>query len=371
MKNRDYGYFGKGLTGYAQYMTAFKRNQEKVFDSNAINSTNSHDSQSISLQDAIKNNNLHRQKLRSLQQELIAARNRNASQFEIEQMEFAKKTPAYRVSDSYERLKINRRKRIKDPSSLLYSWEKIEPYSFRGPNNLSYVISDNERLAKKVEMIKERLELELEIERNHKDSIRVDKEIEEESKANIRASNDPIYAQSKEYKALCERSKKRNEESLIFLKELNAQQENSCSNNSKTPPVNSDEPSERLSRNADTNGASPLDNVPSSSMPSNISNPSIVSTISHSTLKKSQGASSVPSIEEFVEQTKNTTPSPKSDEITTAQIILWIILGALGFGLAIGAVIGAIMLLLTSGAIGVILAIFVGAFAWNIFFKKH
>ena len=26
MSNGDYGYFGKGNTGYAQYMTAFKRN---------------------------------------------------------------------------------------------------------------------------------------------------------------------------------------------------------------------------------------------------------------------------------------------------------------------------------------------------------
>ena len=26
MANGDYGYFGKGDTGYAQYMTAFKRN---------------------------------------------------------------------------------------------------------------------------------------------------------------------------------------------------------------------------------------------------------------------------------------------------------------------------------------------------------
>ena len=26
MSNGDYGYFGKGDTGYAQYMTAFKRN---------------------------------------------------------------------------------------------------------------------------------------------------------------------------------------------------------------------------------------------------------------------------------------------------------------------------------------------------------
>ena len=25
--SRDYGYFGKGSTGYAQYMTAFKRTQ--------------------------------------------------------------------------------------------------------------------------------------------------------------------------------------------------------------------------------------------------------------------------------------------------------------------------------------------------------
>lgn len=25
--SRDYGYFGKGYTGYAQYMTAFKRTQ--------------------------------------------------------------------------------------------------------------------------------------------------------------------------------------------------------------------------------------------------------------------------------------------------------------------------------------------------------
>ena len=26
MANEDYGYFGKGSTGYAQYMTAFNRN---------------------------------------------------------------------------------------------------------------------------------------------------------------------------------------------------------------------------------------------------------------------------------------------------------------------------------------------------------
>lgn len=26
MANNDYGYFGKGSTGYAQYMTAFNRN---------------------------------------------------------------------------------------------------------------------------------------------------------------------------------------------------------------------------------------------------------------------------------------------------------------------------------------------------------
>ena len=26
MSNKDFGYFGKGLTGYVQYMTAFNRN---------------------------------------------------------------------------------------------------------------------------------------------------------------------------------------------------------------------------------------------------------------------------------------------------------------------------------------------------------
>lgn len=29
MKDREYGYFGKGLSGYAQYRTAFKRTQRK------------------------------------------------------------------------------------------------------------------------------------------------------------------------------------------------------------------------------------------------------------------------------------------------------------------------------------------------------
>lgn len=85
--------------------------------------------------------------------------------------------------------------------------------------------------------------------------------------------------------------------------------------------------------------------------------------------EKSQNISSVPSIEEFVAQAKNTTPSPKSDEITTAQIILWIILGALGFGVAIGAVIGVIMLLMNCGAIGIIIIFFAVIIACNMFMK--
>lgn len=36
MKDRDYGYFGKGTTGYAQYRTAFKRNHNQ----NQLHSSN-------------------------------------------------------------------------------------------------------------------------------------------------------------------------------------------------------------------------------------------------------------------------------------------------------------------------------------------
>lgn len=87
--------------------------------------------------------------------------------------------------------------------------------------------------------------------------------------------------------------------------------------------------------------------------------------------EKPKNTSSVPSIEEFVKETKNTTPSQKSDEITTAQLILWIILGALGFGVAIGAVIGVIMLLMSCGAIGIIILFFAAIIACNMFFSKH
>lgn len=39
MKDRDYGYFGKGTTGYAQYRTAFKRTHNQNTQQNSLHQT--------------------------------------------------------------------------------------------------------------------------------------------------------------------------------------------------------------------------------------------------------------------------------------------------------------------------------------------